>query len=317
MYVSRHLMNANPFVTRSGRVAQAIARRVLDLELGAQLPTVTELAGQHGVGIGTVQKAVTLLRDEGCIDIQARGTLGTFLRGVNVTRLCQVAGTGMLVGVMPLPYSRRYEGLATGLRQAWKAPELPLLLSFVRGAEQRLHAIMTSHQDFAVVSSFAAEQARSQGWNIRTAVEFGPQTYVQGHVALFAPGRGPYIKDGYRVGIDRSSFDQTTLTQHECSGIEVEFIDVGYMQLVEALRSNRIQAAVWAADGLRQDTAEVTKHPLRNEAAVAAAKQMTTAVLVNPADNPVPYRLLRHAITPDLVQLIQAEVMSGERLPSY
>src|SRR5690606_32741828 len=140
------------FVTRSGRVAREIADHVLSMQTGQQLPTLAELAARYRVGVGTVQKALDMLRDEGCIEIEAHGQLGTFLRNANLTRLYQLVGSGVVVGVMPLPYSRRYEGLATGIRLAWKAEELPVLLSFHRGAEQRLRALASAHYDFVVMS---------------------------------------------------------------------------------------------------------------------------------------------------------------------
>src|SRR5690606_5195656 len=141
--------------------------------------------------------------------------------------------------------------------------ELPVLLSFHRGAEQRLRALASAHYDFVVMSQFAAETAVSQGWDVSVALEFPAHSYVQGHVVLFAPGRGPEIKSGYRVGVDSGSFDQIALTHHECQGLDVEIVEVGYMQLLEALHADEVQAAIWAADDVYREEPGDTRDPMR------------------------------------------------------
>ncbi|WP_211212972.1 GntR family transcriptional regulator [Actinopolyspora mortivallis] len=43
---------------------------------GDELPTVTDLAATHGLSAGTVQRAITMLREEGLINV-ARGRRAT------------------------------------------------------------------------------------------------------------------------------------------------------------------------------------------------------------------------------------------------
>ena len=313
------MLDTNPFVTRVGRAAQAIAEDLGGLEVGDRLPTMAEYAAKHKVGFGTVQKALEVLQDQGCIDLEARGQLGTFLQGIDRARLWAIRGQQALVGVMPLPYSRRYEGLATGLRAAWQSEHISLLLAFMRGAETRLDALVSGRYDFVVMSRFAAEFAADRGWNIKIALDFGPETYGQEHVLLFAPGRGPSIQPGYRVGIDNSSFDQCELVQFEIAGIEVETVEMGYMQLMEALVSDQIQVTVWDADplALAQSSPNVTRVPLRSKASQAIVPKDTTTVVVTRAGDSSTARLLEETLSVPAVLHIQQEVLSGQRMPSY
>jgi integrase len=50
--------------------------RLGQLKPGDQLPTVTELAAAHTVAVGTAHRALTLLKDEGLIEV-ARGRRAT------------------------------------------------------------------------------------------------------------------------------------------------------------------------------------------------------------------------------------------------
>lgn len=60
-------------------------------------------------------KIQLILQENGAIKLESKGHLGTFLIAKNTAILLAFAGITSIVGVMPLPYSKRYEGFATGL----------------------------------------------------------------------------------------------------------------------------------------------------------------------------------------------------------
>lgn len=306
-----------PFVTRAGQVARAIAEDVKGLEVGDRLPTIAEYARRYKVGIGTVQKALDALQGHGCVRLEAHGQRGTFLRAIDCVRLWTLQGRRAIVGVMPLPYSRRYEGLATGLRAVAEAAGLSILLAFVRGARTRLEGLAVLRYDFVVMSRFAVECAISEGWDLQIALDFGPHSYVQDHALLFGPGHGPTIQPGDRIGVDNSSFDQSTLTRYECNGRQIELVEIGYMQVVEALTTGRIQAAVWASDPLERPTSAITHAPLSSDAARSVSPRDTTAVIVVRTNDAGMVRLLKEAISVETVRRIQEDVIAGRRMPSY
>jgi hypothetical protein len=61
--------------TRQGQAVVGVARRLLGVGAGEQIPTVTEI----GVGSGTVQAALRALREAGAISLCSHGHLGTTL----------------------------------------------------------------------------------------------------------------------------------------------------------------------------------------------------------------------------------------------
>jgi len=304
-------------MSQTGRVGQLLATSFLRLEPGDQVPTIAELAAAFEVGTGTVQKALDLLKDAGGVELQPRGHLGTFIRSVDRTALWKAAGADIVVGSMPLPYSRRYEALATGLRAAWPTDELELLLSFARGSEQRLQALTSNRVDFAVMSRFAADNALERGLPIEVAVQLPGHSYVQGHELLFAPGKGPEIKRGYRVGVDSTSADQVALTKLECADRAVEMIEISYMQLAEALTTNRIDAAVWSSDQLVMPMPEVSRTELHNNESRQLAGTVTTAVIVTSAEGAPARELIRSLLDVGLLEETLSRVLSGDELPSY
>jgi hypothetical protein len=217
---------------------------------------------------------------------------------------------------MPLPFSRLYEGLATGITVAWKAQTITPLLTFRSGAESRVQSLVSRRQDFAVMSRFSAEAAAKNGWDVRVAVDLGPQSYGEEFAVFFAPGRGPVIESGYLVGVDPSSFDQVALTRGECTGRKVKFVDMGYLQLWEALSSEVIHAAIWDSD-VQGAPEELTRGELTREEARLLLPEVTTAVAITAEEEPATSRLLREAVDVKRARKVQQDVMTGRRLPSY
>jgi hypothetical protein len=305
------------FLSRSGRAARLLAGSLLGKAPGERLPPIADLAAEYHVGVGTVQRAVDILLSTGAVTLEPRGVLGTFITTVDVEALWQLAGHSYVTGSMPLPYLREHEGLATALRAAWTLPGVKLHLSFVRGAANRLEIAAGKADEFAIASRFAAEAAIADGLSLKVAVDFGRGSYGNGHVVLFAPGCGPRVVDGYRVGVDPSSYDQVALTRQECAGIGVRFVELGYMQLLDALAAGRIQAAVWDAGEIHGTRPAIERQPLSSPEALELEKAVTTAVLVVAENDDGLGRLVAEAVDPKRVRRLQREVVSGRRMPSY
>ena len=144
-------------MSKAGAVAHRLALELSAASAGDRMPTVQDLSERHQVGKGTVQAALALLEEAGAVEIRPRGKLGTFVTSIDHRLLWEMAGGSSVSVAMPLPYSRRYEGLATGLHAAFIEVGVPLTLMFVGGAADRAAALHRERADFAVMSRLAAE----------------------------------------------------------------------------------------------------------------------------------------------------------------
>jgi DNA-binding transcriptional ArsR family regulator len=299
----------SPF-TRAGAAASALARNLLVEHVGSRLPTVSEYAAELEMGVGTVQRALRMLEDAGSIRLEPRGRLGTFLADVDRPKLWETSQSGLLIGLMPLPYTRRYEGLATGLRASLEKLQVPFSLAFMSGAETRLKALKPGN--FAIVSKLAARRLRRNRAAIREVVDFGPDSFVEGHALVWAPKAR---RKHPRVGIDLESPDQVEFATREF-GKDAELIDVPYLQVVEQLRAGAFDVAIWARDALRQ-VGDLEVGDFQTEAARSVVPLNTTAVLVTSAADTLTAALVENELDVEQVLSIQREVLSGERPPRY
>ncbi|WP_438588919.1 YhfZ family protein [Dubosiella newyorkensis] len=60
-----------------------------------------------------------------------------------MAKLLEISGITQILGVMPLPYSKRYEGLATAWwRMSKNRYNIPVSLAFMRGSKNRVSMVL-------------------------------------------------------------------------------------------------------------------------------------------------------------------------------
>jgi hypothetical protein len=288
-----------------------IAKQLILCEPGDRVPTVQQFAESLETGVGTVQRALALLTDTGVLELDPRGKRGTFLAAIDRPGLWRASLQTLMIGLMPLPYTRRYEGLATGLRAQLEALDVPFSLAFMSGAASRLSAVAVGEQ-FAVISALAAQVARDEGRQIEICLDFGPQSYVEGHALVWATKRR---KRHPRVGVNFQSYDQLELVRREF-GDRAEYVDVPYLQVLEHLRARHFDVTLWATDAIA-GVEDLPVTELTSPAALALIPSNTSAVVVTAGDHAITHALLRHELDVEAVRAVQREVLAGSRVPHY
>lgn len=266
--------------SKNGLAAKYIAKELIHISIGDRIPRISDFTEKLSLGRGTVQGALKILEELHAISLESRGHLGTFLRKRDMDLLYEIAGIGPIIGVMPLPYSRKYEGLATGIAEELEEINKKSGLAYMRGARKRLEALKSRRYDFAIMSMMAAEEALQNYNGLEILKTFGPETYVTSHKIFFSNENEDEIKSGMKVGIDYSSSDQANITLMECEGLDVELVEVNYMQLFTMLKNNSIDAAVWNADETRASKAFKSSNFHSEKAAQLAIKATSAAIVI-------------------------------------
>jgi hypothetical protein len=298
-------------LTRAGIASIELAKRLLVLAPGSRLMTVAEYAREFHTGVGTVQRAFSILESEGAIRLEPRGRLGTYLAEVDRPELWRASQEGMMIGLMPLPYTRLYEGLATGLRASLEEMNVPFSIGFMSGAENRLRALGAGSH-FAVMSRLAYTRAREKHKGLASPVDLGPDTFVEGHKLVWA---GRRRKSNPRIGIDLASLDQVELARREF-GADADYIDVPYLQVLERLRGREFDVTVWATDALTE-VSDLLVTDFKSPAALEALELNTTAVLATARADSMVAHFLAAELDADRVRQVQRAVVAGERVPRY
>ena len=294
-------------------IVRELARRFLTApEPPFRLPTIRELAHDHGSSLASVHAAMGRLEEAGAIKLETRGRLGAFLVQRSVGRLWATAEAGPLVISLPLASSPRYEALATAIKQLLTASGLEVFLIFVRGSRQRLQAVREGRCHLTAMSSFAASELCGPEDDV--VLELGSNSYNTGH-RVFYSAANPDPRP-VRVIVDQHSADQQLLTGLEFSGADVTMVPAMPAQITRLLTNGGADAAVWTIDEMQVGRPPgILDRPLGPAVREKIGDRMTWAVLVGRAADAA----IMHAVTAPIesgaVAQIESDVMAGRVLP--
>lgn len=304
-------------MSKNGRVIMLLAREMLTYFEGDRIRTVSQYVENFESARGTVQSALKFLQEIGGIKLESRGHLGTYIVDMNYKKLWDISGFGVIMGVMPLPYSKRYEGLATGFYKTFEKENLSFSLAFMRGATKRIEALNLGKYNFAIISKLAATREMNKNSKIEIVHEFSEGSYVGNHVIIFRDKEMNQISDGMRVALDSTSIDQVILTSYECEGINVEYIDTPYNQILQKLNNNELDAAIWNVDEMKEKKHDFNFCPLRNPKTRELDKEDTIAAIVVSKENVDFGNVLMKFINMEEVENIQRKIIKNEMIPTY
>jgi hypothetical protein len=305
-------------LTKQGYLARALARRLIGAGAEERIPGVAELAKGHGVGYGTVQEALRLLEVTGAVRFRRRGAQGTQIDAARDDLLWYVANAGHLIGSLPLPYSRRYEGLATGLYALLSEAGIPTSLSYVRGGARRIEALLQGGANFAVTSLFTAEVFLAEHPGaLNVVMDLGPRTYVTEHRLILADTTKRHLEPGMRVGIDPDSPDQALITEMEVEYLEGEvgLLPMTYTHILRELGAGRLDAAIWNAEDVNGEGFNVV--PLASPKARELSGTNTVAAISVRAEDDLSARIMSKKLERERLLEIQSAVLKGDELPRY
>ena len=253
----------------------------------------------------------------GAVKLEPKGHLGTFIEKIDYRELWEIAGLGSITGAMPLPYSRRYEGLATGFYKAFEKADIPFNMAYMRGGYKRQEALEQLKYDFIVMSKLAADINIDAGKDVEIVLDFGNYSYVKGHKVLFANPKNDKITDGMKVALDKSSPDHFILTSYECEDKKVGYVELTYNQILKSLLDKKIDAAVWNIDEIEDRNQNIPYYDLKNPKVLELKEDDTRAVLVVRKSDWGLSDILRNIIDKQYILDIQKKVLREEILPSY
>ncbi|MFZ3391024.1 GntR family transcriptional regulator YhfZ [Buttiauxella gaviniae] len=296
------------FIKKEGVAQASLARYLLGEKTGNRLKTIDELATECHFSVGLIQAALKTLENAGAVTVERRGRNGSFLVSMDNKTLLAFADIGNVVCAMPLPYTRLYEGLASGLKAQFDG--IPFYYAHMRGSDVRVECLLNGVYDLAVVSRLAA-QSYLDNSDIFMALELGPHTYVGEHKLICRTGE-QQIK---RVGLDPRSADQRIMTDIYFSGQPVEILDVPYHECLNRIAKGDIDAVIWNVGS----EADLELLGLEAQALKGDPRfiQASEAVVLTRADDVPIQQLLRTVVNKDELLAHQQRVLLGEQEPSY
>ncbi len=303
-------------LSKQGQVITVLARELLTSLPGDSIRRVQDYADELDASAGTIHSGLNYLRDIHAVQLEGRGRLGTFVEMLDYPLLWSLAVRRPLIGAMPLPYTLRLEGLATGVRSQFNQQPINLDLRFMRGSTNRLQRLSSRAIDFALVSHFAAETAEVNGFDLQTVFLLGQNTYTSKHVLLLNNPHVVSLQDGMRVGIDVKSADHARVVHAVCRGHRVKFVNIDYSQALKLFHAGVIDATVWTEENLPSEFANLTVVPLESDHHPALLHLSEAAIVIENGNTAV-LHVLQKILNPVELVKVQQVIVNLIQLPAY
>ena len=242
---------------KTGVTKSLLALDLMSRNEGDRLLPISEYQEKFGVSRGTIQNAFAFLKDSNAVVLENHGHQGTYIASLDHKKLQENCMPRGVMGIMPLPYSVTYEGLATAMYEQFSS--LNFNMAYARGAVGRIELVESGTYHFALCSQFAAEQSIKDGKQIEIAMNFGPGSFLSRHVLLLADSRYDSIQDGMRVAYDSNSLDQSCITKNIIHGRNVTLVPIRTQQTLTALKEGIIDAGVWNYDDILENKHDSVK----------------------------------------------------------
>jgi len=298
---------------KTGVAKSMLALDLMSRNAGDRLLPISEYQEKFGVSRGTIQNAFACLKESNAVVLENHGHQGTYIMCLNNKKLQEHCMPRGILGIMPLPYSLTYEGLATAMYEQFSS--LNFNMAYARGAVGRIELVESGTYHFAICSQFAAEQSVKEGKQIEIAMNFGPGSFLSRHVLLLADSRFDCIQDGMRVAYDSNSLDQSCITRNIIHGRDVVLVPIRTQQTVTALKEGIIDAGVWNYDDILENKHDSFKVVFLDESDYN--NLFSTAVLVTGKEENCLKAMLMKYINAVQVMTIINDVREKKREPYF
>ncbi len=297
-----------------GLIVLKIARDFLVKEVGDKINSIRSYQEEYSVSRGTIQNALGYLIEVKAIEIINRGVKGSYITKIDYTKLQELSGLKNIQGIMPLPYSLRYQGLATALYLEMSSFDMNLV--YCRGSHSRIRLVEDGIYQFAICSKTAAIEAINQGAKVELAIELAPQSYLSKHILVFREGEELDSKNVLRVAYDKDSLDQSKIID----GIfaekkNVEFIEMKTHQTINNLITEVIDVGIWNYDDLQ--SIQNKNISIKMLDLTEDMLDFSRAVVVVQKGDVGFKNLIRKYITSKKTKIIQDDVILGKLIPNY
>lgn len=287
----------------------AIARDMLILKIGSRVKSVKEYSEELGISVGSIQKAFGTLENEGVIKLTKNGVFGKKLEDKDKNLLIQKSFLNYVVGVMPLPYSKRYEGLAMAIKSSFEKYGINFYFAYMQGSRIRLKLLENEVYDFAIMSNLAFINSKND--KLQKIFSLGNGSYVSKHVLLKNVNSNKKVK----VGIDKNSEDQYFLSRKYFEGKNYDVVDVNSDNIVKDIQNGNIDQAILSADEIEENSiSDIEIIDILNEEYINLANE---AVIVIKKENKLMGSLIKQILNIENIRTIQKKVLEKIIVPRY
>lgn len=291
------------------------ALEFLNYKSNDYIETVSAYQEKFNSSRGSIQIALKELQMEKVITLHSKGASGTQVVHLDYNRLLEIVDINTIIGGMPLPYTSRQEGLAAAFVQSFKNASFRFACSYKQGSLNRIKGLMNNDYDFIILSKMASEYYKNI-YDFKELLVLNENSYNGKHAWVVRKGIKE-IKDGMRVGLDKSSFEQFYLVNQTTEGKKLELVDMHFPNVINDILSNNIDAAIWNVDMIKTFHCDQIDVIEVNSLDSTSKEHANSAVVITKQGRGDVAKIVKDYIKPAIIRSYQEKIMQGIIVPSF
>lgn len=305
----------NQFYKKTGILTNYLAREFLSSEVGDKCPTIAYCTETFHVSRGTIQDAMAILENSGCITTEKMRKRGTILTGLDKEKLFQMSGIDTITGTMPLPLTLELQGLASGVCMSMESSPAPFAFAFVQGSSKRVRLLVRMAYDFTIVSRSTAKRLLPENPELEIIAALPGTIYSKKYALYVSEAKGGELRDGLVIASDPLCTDQTSLLHAMTKDFSICHIDTPYSTQRALLLEGGCDAI------LQQEHPEMESSPVCRSVPVPEElydySDLTTPVILGNKNNHGIDRLLGHFLDAAKISNIQSAILDKKMRPRF
>lgn len=236
MLIKKYVRNKQTIIT------SRLARTFLMAKEGDSIPTISDFSQIFGVGSGTVQSAIQLLKLEKAIEVEAKGFLGTYITKLDYKKLWELSEFGVLLGLLPLSTDGEINAIVKKITVPFQEQNIQMHISFMPGSVNRVNTLINEKCDFVVISELAYTEAKKDGQKIEKVTDLGEGTDEAG--LLIKSGNSIDLEKEHEVGVHLDSYEYEAIVKKIDKKNKIKIYYKEPEEIIRALIQNEIHWAI-------------------------------------------------------------------------
>lgn len=229
----------NGFYQKNGYAVRMISRDFLTMEVGDRISPIDEYALRLSVSRWVIQVALSYLEDQGCVGLEKRGVLGTYIASMNMDRLWEVADLSPLMGLLPFPTCALQDSLLTGLIEAFRLKDTPVMTAFLPTSGSRFLYLEKDLCHFVLCSGLAAKSQLDRHPDLEICSSLPDARCGMPYILATSDPDIRQVSDGMSICIHRNSIEQMYILEKLSENHDLKVIWGNYQEQIELFSSGK------------------------------------------------------------------------------
>ncbi|MGJ7092986.1 YhfZ family protein [Vibrio hannami] len=290
-----------------------IVVHALQAGVDGKLLTNTQLHEMYGIVAGTIQRALTSLKNSGALITRSKGHMGRVITDMDTGLCWSMAKLKPVQLLMPSSGSIEIDILIKNITSKLSQLNIPYFISNEPGGENRIAQVIDGKFDIALVSQGAYENMQNELTEGQVKI-LEPNTYYSLNRLVIVSRTSEDADKWKNIAIDHNSSDHTRITEAEFPMDKgYQYTETDFRQIPARVLRKEVDAGLWhiTSSPVPLTLSGLKASQFTNDSAIALHQSLSAAAFVINPHRPELASLLKELDDKEIINQ-QKKAFAGE-----